>query len=327
VRVHASSSEAPPRLEASRSRVTDVAYSLPWQLGVCGGAMLDTIAMLLIVAEVLPAWCTPVHEAISLAVLVLFTVDIALRLIAEGPSFFSDRWNIFDLALVLLSVAANAYVAFGGGSQATKQAPVIMRAFRAIRAVILAYRTIERLEQGAKSRRGPPVQHRAAFITDSDEGTYWRSGRAPGGPGSPFGVTVTIDLGCERPVEAISTLWGGEHVHRMPAQWSLLGATHATFDPAPPEVVHAEPGQMPGHWRLHEPLVIASFDAPATPRAGPPTPRAPGAGAAAAGSGWGAGGAGGPTAHAPHVPRSADLHIDGVTCSYTVLPETRELQV
>ena len=23
----------------------------------------------------------------------------------------------------------------------------------------------------------------------------------------------------------------------------------------------------------------------------------------------------------------ADLHIDGVTCSYTVLPETRELQV
>jgi hypothetical protein len=319
VRVHASSTEPTPRMLASRTAVTDLAYSLPWQLGVCAGALLDTLMLLTLASDVVPPENRPAAEAMAgtlgLLVLTLFTVDILLRLFAEWGAFFRHAWNLFDLLLVLLSAAAAAYGALVGGSKLSKQAPVLLRALRAVRAVVLALRTLDRLERGATGRRGPLVQHRAAFVADGDEGTYWRSGRVQARPASgrrrgPAGragrVTLTIDLGKQRPVEAVSTLWGGQLVHAMPSAWRVLGATEASFAPAdagrPP---HNEPGMPDGHIELDAPVLLAAyddFDGSRNDAAAPPTERLSAS------------------------LRSADRHVDGVTCTFTVLDRPRLLR-
>lgn len=318
VRVHASSTEPTPLLLASRTAVTDIAYSLPWQLGVCASALLDTLMLLTLASDVVPRESRPATEAVAAAlgvlVLSLFSVDITLRLFAEGGAFFRHTWNLFDLLLVLVSAAAAAYEVFGEGSKLSKHAPVLLRALRAVRAVVLALRTLDRLERGGSGRRGPPVQHRAAFVIDGDEGTYWQSDRVvarpvssrrgrPAGSGHVERMTLTIDLGKQRPVEAVSTLWGGQLVHPMPSVWSVLGATEAS-PPSADRNAHNEPGMQDGHVELHAPIVLATFDDAVGSRdaASPPPERLSAA------------------------LRSVDRHVDGLTCTFTILEKPRLLR-
>jgi hypothetical protein len=323
VRVHASSTEPTPALFASRTRVTDIAYSLPWQLGVCAGALLDTLMLLTLASDVVNRESRPAAEGLAAAlgylVLGLFSVDIALRLFAEGLDFFRHWWNNFDLLLVLVSAGASAYAVVAGGSMLSKQAPVLLRALRAVRAVVLALRTLDRLERGGAGRRGPPVQHRAAFVTDGDEGTYWRSERVPPAPDRRVDdgeqgdgqdgrrVTLTIDVGKERQVEAVATLWGGQLVHAMPLDWRVIGATDARFPPPHDDApAHHEPGMRACHMEMLDPDVLATFGS-----------------SDARGS---RGAAFPPDERLSAALRSADRHIDGITCTFTVLDKPKRLR-
>jgi hypothetical protein len=42
---------------------------------------------------------------IELSILGIFVVEIALHIIALGKLYMKDYWNVFDLAVILLSVA------------------------------------------------------------------------------------------------------------------------------------------------------------------------------------------------------------------------------
>src|SRR3546814_10649732 len=43
--------------------------------------------------------------ALDAAIVAVFTVEVALRLFARGPRFFLDGWNLFDFAIIALTLA------------------------------------------------------------------------------------------------------------------------------------------------------------------------------------------------------------------------------
>lgn len=67
----------------------------------------------------------PVLVMIDRTALAIFVVEIILKLIAIGPRFFGRAWNVFDLAIVLISIAP------------ASEGFAALRAFRILRALRL----------------------------------------------------------------------------------------------------------------------------------------------------------------------------------------------
>jgi hypothetical protein len=44
-------------------------------------------------------------DTIELVILGIFSLEIALHLIAYGALYFKDKWNIFDIFIIMLSIA------------------------------------------------------------------------------------------------------------------------------------------------------------------------------------------------------------------------------
>jgi Ion transport protein len=83
--------------------------------------ILNTIA-LLVKWTGEPKSVTNTTTMINYVFLALFTLEMATKLIALGPIYFNDRWNIFDLLVILLSYACIALAEttpFNFGPQAT----------------------------------------------------------------------------------------------------------------------------------------------------------------------------------------------------------------
>ncbi len=70
---------------------------------------------------------------IDLVCLIIFTVEIVLKLMAYGIRFFTDGWNIFDFVIVILSFAFRAFRVFR--VLRTLKAVKGLRALRALRLV------------------------------------------------------------------------------------------------------------------------------------------------------------------------------------------------
>ena len=62
--------------------------------------------------------------ALDNIILALFVLELALRLFAERTRYFKDGWNVFDFAVILISVVGT----FGGGTGLSA-----LRVFRALR--------------------------------------------------------------------------------------------------------------------------------------------------------------------------------------------------
>jgi len=83
-------------------------------------------------------------DYIEISFLVIFTVEVALKVVAYGRLFFQDPWNIMDFTIVVLSLAEYALNLFKVfQSDAGLSAVRLVRVFRVVRIVSF----LERLNQ------------------------------------------------------------------------------------------------------------------------------------------------------------------------------------
>ena len=79
-------------------------------------------------AEVMAA-IGPALRAVDRIVLAVFTIEVALRVVAHGPRFFRGPWNVFDFAIVAISLLPST------GAFTVLRALRVLRVLRLISAV------------------------------------------------------------------------------------------------------------------------------------------------------------------------------------------------
>ena len=131
----------------------------------------------------------------------------------------------------------------------------------------------------APPNHGTQSYPRAAFVIDGDEATCWRSRDVPTSDGDPHTeVSLTIDLGQDRPIDRILLFWGTEPTATIPARAALLVAPAAatTFvdaDEGSDEAAQHEAGMRAGEHVIDERQrgveAIAFGTAPDAPASGP----------------------------------------------------------
>ena len=86
--------------ETLRGRVAALVGSAPFQRAVTGLILLNAVTLGLETSgTVMERWGGLLH-ALDLALLYLFTAELALRLFAHGARFFRDPWSVFDAVVV-----------------------------------------------------------------------------------------------------------------------------------------------------------------------------------------------------------------------------------
>jgi voltage-gated sodium channel len=86
--------------DTPRARVAALVCSAPFQRGVTGLILLNAVTLGLETSDTLmERWGGALH-ALDLALLYLFTAELALRLFAHRARFFRDPWSLFDLVVV-----------------------------------------------------------------------------------------------------------------------------------------------------------------------------------------------------------------------------------
>lgn len=76
----------------------------PVQKFVIGLIVLNAITLGLETSSAAMATAGGVLRALDVAIVVAFTVEVGLRLFARGPRFFLDGWNLFDFAVVAITL-------------------------------------------------------------------------------------------------------------------------------------------------------------------------------------------------------------------------------
>ncbi|MFT5064722.1 MAG: voltage-gated sodium channel [Yoonia sp.] len=76
---------------------------------IIGVIILNAILLGLETSATVMAQMGPVILALDAACLVIFTVEIAAKLFAQGPRFFRNGWNIFDFIIVGLALVPSAH--------------------------------------------------------------------------------------------------------------------------------------------------------------------------------------------------------------------------
>lgn len=111
---------------ALRDRIRKIIDSRPFQTGVIALILFNA---LLLGLETLPAVRETTSEqilAIDRVIIVLFALEIALRIYAAPSQYFRSGWNVFDFIIVVIS-----FVAAGSGLAAVRA----LRVLRVLRVV------------------------------------------------------------------------------------------------------------------------------------------------------------------------------------------------
>ncbi len=104
----ATSDPAPVPLQGRRAALAAFLESRPVQGGITGLIVLNAVIFGLETSHSLMATAGPVLHALDAAILVVFVVEIALRLLAHGPRFFRDPWSVFDFLVVGVALVPQA---------------------------------------------------------------------------------------------------------------------------------------------------------------------------------------------------------------------------
>ena len=72
---------------------------------VIGLIVLNAIALGLETSPTAMSAVGPFLLALDSAIVAVFAIEVGLRLFARGPRFFRDGWNLFDLAIVIVTLA------------------------------------------------------------------------------------------------------------------------------------------------------------------------------------------------------------------------------
>lgn len=101
------------------------------------GVILFNIAIMTTEVYDQPAYWTNIMTVVNWLLLVIYIVEIAFKLIAYREFFFTDPWNLFDLAVVIASLFDELYDGGGGGGSGLQSLRVlrVLRVFKTFRLV------------------------------------------------------------------------------------------------------------------------------------------------------------------------------------------------
>lgn len=115
--------------DTPRARIARLVLSAPFQRAVIALIVLNAATLGLETSDtVMASWGGLLH-AIDRALLVLFTVELGLRIYAFRGRFFRDPWGIFDLVVVAISWAPDS------GPLAVLRALRVLRVLRLVSVV------------------------------------------------------------------------------------------------------------------------------------------------------------------------------------------------
>ncbi|MET4698808.1 voltage-gated sodium channel [Constrictibacter sp. MBR-5] len=103
--MNATGSSATPPRPSLRDRIGAWVDSPLVQRVVIGLIVLNAITLGLETSPTAMSAVGPFLLALDVAIVAVFTVEVGLRLFARGRHFFRDGWNLFDLAIVVLTLA------------------------------------------------------------------------------------------------------------------------------------------------------------------------------------------------------------------------------
>lgn len=89
-----------PNVPAWRLRLAEWIESQPVQRVVLVAILVNAVVLGLYIDPTLGGGLDPLWRAVDIGCLVLFTVEIALKLIAYRSHFFRSGWNLFDFVVV-----------------------------------------------------------------------------------------------------------------------------------------------------------------------------------------------------------------------------------
>ncbi|MDF1586423.1 ion transporter [Marinimicrococcus flavescens] len=111
-----------------RARLRRLVEARPFERAVVAVIVLNALVLGLETSEAAMAAAGPLLIALDQAALLFFVAELAIRIIAAGPRFFLGGWNLFDTAIVGVSL-----VPAGQGLQVLRS----LRILRALRLVSL----------------------------------------------------------------------------------------------------------------------------------------------------------------------------------------------
>jgi voltage-gated sodium channel len=112
-----------------RARLLALVESAPFRNSIMALIVLNAITLGLESSRsIMQEWGAALHM-IDRIVLWIFTVELILRIVAHGPRFFRDGWNLFDFVVVAIAFAPAAE------SMSVLRAMRVLRVFRLISAV------------------------------------------------------------------------------------------------------------------------------------------------------------------------------------------------
>ncbi len=93
-------------MERLRARLTALVEHPFFHRGVIALILFNAVVLGLETIPSAAAMFGPLLSQIDVAIVGLFTVEIALRIAARGRAFFRDPWSIFDFTVVVISLSA-----------------------------------------------------------------------------------------------------------------------------------------------------------------------------------------------------------------------------
>jgi len=97
--------ETAPAIDSTRARLRRFHERDDVKNAILAVIVLNAITLGLGTSERISAQFGDILSAVDTVVVLIFVVEISTKMIAYGSAFFRSAWNIFDLAIVLISMA------------------------------------------------------------------------------------------------------------------------------------------------------------------------------------------------------------------------------
>lgn len=122
-----------------RARLARLVEAEAFQRAIMGLIVVNAITLGLETSDTVMAQVGGMLVIVDMAILLVFVCELVLRIVAHGPRFFANGWNLFDFVVVGIALLP------ASGSLSVLRALRILRAFRLISAVPSMRSVIEAL--------------------------------------------------------------------------------------------------------------------------------------------------------------------------------------
>ena len=88
-----------------RQKLRDLTTSRRWEIFITTLIVINAVILGMMTSASIMAVAGPFLNALDVAILAVFVVEIAMRIFAFGGRFFRDPWGLFDLFVVVIALA------------------------------------------------------------------------------------------------------------------------------------------------------------------------------------------------------------------------------